>query len=363
MRNKKKFSGEVEKMKKVLTIICLITAIAALQACRESGSGSDDLLSAYLLAGSESATDNGEEHQAYSAFVEGAQWEELATPVIAGEYEISNPYLEFMPDGRMVIVEGNDDTSIEVAVESNDSIEGSRDFSYVMTIKGTGNWYYTSFVKVAGGDEIIVGTGDRIYLANIESGEYEVLAETANFDAVLSGSTLYFTWAGIDYDTWEYNGHVSSLNIDDDPMVITDLISGIPGASAGIAVDDNGNLYTGNGYANMGYATGEIRSFDMDKFPLVWDEGVFAGDVLTSGSLIWAGKGILLVGGGEAFVADGDNDYFAALDTSDGGTIWMIDPDEGDSSTYRLSGDPDESLFAAGVWDYSSEQGVIYLAY
>ena len=138
-----------------------------------------------------------------------------------------------------------------------------------------------------------------------------------------------------------------------------DVVTGIPGASAGICLDDEGNLYTGNGYANYGLdETGLIKRFKLAILPLEWMGGISCGDVLSAGTLIWAGSGTLLVGGGDTF-GSGDDNYFAALDTATGLLSWKMDPDPGASSNYKLSAGA--GRFAASVWDYATSTGTIYL--
>jgi len=138
-----------------------------------------------------------------------------------------------------------------------------------------------------------------------------------------------------------------------------DVVTNIPGASAGVCLDGAGNLYTGNGYGNSGVdETGLIKRFTLSTLPLAWSAGTSCGDVLSAGTLIWAGNGKILVGGGDTF-GSGDDDYFAALDTATGLPVWKIDPDSGANSNYKLSAGA--GRFAASIWDYATSTGVIYL--
>lgn len=294
--------------------------------------------------------------------VEVLDWEDLATPINADGHLIEAPLVEILPDGAMVVVEGNNDADIEVAEETS---PGSRVFEYVTSIPGeAGSWEYGSFIEVINPENILVGTSDKIYEVNLTTGDVELVAEVSNYDAILSGDTLYFTWAAYDSSTWLYEGFVSSLSLDD-PSTITTLITGIPGASAGICLDDDGNIYTGNGYSNYNIPneTGLIKSFAISVPPLTWDDGSQVGDVLSAGSLIWAEDGVMLVGGGDVF-GSGDADYFAALDITTQNKLWELDPDPGDELSYKLSANKGPDTFAASIWNYrypDSGDGTIYL--
>lgn len=94
------------------------------------------------------------------------------------------------------------------------------------------------------------------------------------------------------------------------------LVENIGGASAGIAFDAAGRLYTGNGFATGGPSdTGAIKAFG----PAAWaaalsggapvnfeTAGTFVADLLSASPLVFDAEGNLLVGGG---------DYLGGLDT------------------------------------------------
>ena len=178
---------------------------------------------------------------------------------------------------------------------------------------------------------------------------------------MLAGDNLYFTWGTCDYTTWLYTGYVSSIDIDaaSPQDTISDLVTGIPGASGGICLDDSGNIFTGNGYSNYDIddQTGLIKAFSCASLPQAWVDGDNFADVLSAGSLTWLGEGIMLAGGG----AGQDIDYFAALDATTGNVLGEFDPDPKEGSYYRLSANSQAGLLAAAVWDYTSSTGTIFL--
>lgn len=285
---------------------------------------------------------------------EETAWETLATPVTADGHAIAAPLVDFLPDGRMVIAEGNSASEIEIAVEKS---AGSLTFRYVTSLAPQGASSYGSFIKARDNSTAIVGASTIIYTVDLNTGAGETLAEIDNFDAALKGNDLYITRMTVNVD-WSYNSSVTRIDLEN-PDLPVDMITGIPGASAGICLDDDGFLYTGNGYGNAGVdETGLIKRFRLAILPLEWSAGTSCGDVLSAGTLIWAGSGTLLVGGGDTF-GSGDDNYFAALDTQSAAVAWKMDPDEGANSNYKLSAGA--GRFAASVWDYDTSTGAIHL--
>jgi len=282
-------------------------------------------------------------------------WDTLAAPIVADGHTIEAPLIDFLPNGRMVIVEGNSATEVEIAVETS---AGSKRFAYVTSIYPSFITSFGSFVKAMDGSTIIVGVSNEIYIVNLSTHVETLLKEIGNFDATLSGNMLYFTRSIYNPD-WSATSFVSRLDLSN-PGPITDLVTGIPGASAGVCLDDQGNLYTGNGYTNYGIPdeTGLIKRFNTSSLPQAWSAGTSVGDLLSAGTLIWAGNGIILVGGGDAF-GSGDANYFAALDTANSNILWELDPDPSAGSFYKLSAA--SGCFAASIWNYSTGAGTIYL--
>jgi hypothetical protein len=96
----------------------------------------------------------------------------------------------------------------------------------------------------------------------------------------------------------------------------------VGGASAGIAFDSVGNLYTGNGLTFGGASgTGAVKAFLFADWsaalaggpPLDFEnEGVLIVDVLSASPLAFDVQGNLLVGGGD-FSSSFDNDFVALI--------------------------------------------------
>lgn len=287
-------------------------------------------------------------------------WDSLATPLSADGHAIEAPLVDFLPDGRMVAAEGNSATEIEIAVET---AAGSKQFAYVTSIVPPTASSFGSFLKVFDAQTLIVGVSTHIYKVMLSPARMDLLVAAGNFEAVISGSLLYFTRSVYNPD-WSAQSFVSRIDLGN-PGTPTDCITGIPGASAGVCLDEAGNIYTGNGYTNFGLPdeNGLIKRFAASALPLPWSTGAAVGDLLSAGTLIWAGNGTILVGGGDAF-GSGDAGYFAALDTASGDKRWKLDPDPADGSFYKLSAN--SGRFAASVWVYpldsdSKGHGTIFL--
>jgi PKD repeat protein len=268
-------------------------------------------------------------------------WDVLDTPINAGGHLITNPMVAFLPDGRMVVVEGVDNLQIEVAVET---AKGSKSFQYIMSINPEGGFSYPSFVKAADSNSLIIGASDIIYLLDLNEKNADVLASISNYAAALFDNTLYVTRFG----------YVSKINLT--TKNVTDVITDITGYSGGICLDKNGNIYTGIGSAEN--ETGHIRLFDKNKLPVKWSDGIMFADTLTADSLIYNEGGTIMVGGGDIFGTSGDNNYFCALDAMTGTIVFKLDPDNADKSSYKLANGGGQ--FAAAVWDWGKFSGVIY---
>ena len=144
------------------------------------------------------------------------------------------------------------------------------------------------------------------------------------------------------------------------------LITNIPGASAGVAVDADGNLVTGIGYApGPPNRTGEIKLWNSSEWStspeaaLNYEDNnrIVARNVLSAAYLGTDEEGNLHVGGGDAFGTGGasENGYAALI--SKAVIDRVADPsgpgdpvDESNSSEYReFAPDPCQNDSATGI--------------
>lgn len=135
------------------------------------------------------------------------------------------------------------------------------------------------------------------------------------------------------------------------------IIDGIGGASAGIAFDAAGNLYTGNGFSfGDPTLTGEVRAFDFAAWtaaaggtPLNYDtDGVEIINVLSASPLGFDEEGNLYVGGGgdeSDFVALARTSAVAgatagsgAIDIADPALVRTLDPDDTSPFNFYTAG-------------------------
>jgi DNA-binding beta-propeller fold protein YncE len=119
------------------------------------------------------------------------------------------------------------------------------------------------------------------------------------------------------------------------------VIDNIPGASSGVGVDRQGNIYTGIGFDPNGARTGEIRRFSRTdinqaiktQVALNFDsDGVFVAKVLSAGSLVFDQQGDLWVGGGD-LAPGGQQGFIAEIDPQTGTVLRRIDPTDGNPDT------------------------------
>ncbi|WP_437927799.1 dockerin type I domain-containing protein [Sorangium sp. So ce291] len=149
-----------------------------------------------------------------------------------------------------------------------------------------------------------------------------------------------------------YTSGVYALDLTASPIAEIPLITSIPGASGGIAVDSEGNLVTGIAYQTSPNRTGELRIWAAADIQDVIDgvagayaysgsEGsLLASNVLSAAALGFDEDDTLHVGGGDAFGVGGasENGYAALIRASVvasvvGGSQTPVN--EGSSSQYR----------------------------
>ncbi|MFV2066984.1 MAG: hypothetical protein ACC645_08380, partial [Pirellulales bacterium] len=131
--------------------------------------------------------------------------------------------------------------------------------------------------------------------------------------------------------------------------VLSQVIGGIAGASAGVGFDSLGNLYTANGFSDStpgGSATGTIKRFEAQVWQQAWDDGTplsfetngsEVATILSGGSLVFDHEDNLLVGGGDSF-GGGQTNFFALVPGRGlGETPRIFDPGEEATSFYVLT--------------------------
>ncbi len=146
-----------------------------------------------------------------------------------------------------------------------------------------------------------------------------------------------------------YGSGISWIDTEADPVTGGSLITDIPGASAGIAIDKDGNLITGIGYAEN--RTGELKLWTAEDIMAAITSGtsyeydgsegkLLAQAVLSGATLGIDNEGNLHVGGGKyveqdpselGFAAIIHHDVLTRVASHDGSAQWAVDennPDE-----------------------------------
>lgn len=132
----------------------------------------------------------------------------------------------------------------------------------------------------------------------------------------------HFAGAWMDANTLAVSGQAGVTAIDTLTGDTTLLVTNIGGASAGVAFDASGALYTANGFdlAPGGSVTGTIRAFD----PADWaagaadfeTDGAFVAEILSASPLHFDSAGNLVVAGGD--FSGADSGYVGVFDPATG---------------------------------------------
>ncbi len=254
---------------------------------------------------------------------------------------------DFLNDGRMIVL-AIDEVYIETAIRS-------REFVSLGTLADAEIPPFGAAFLRASPDGQRVAVGNNGFGAGAAVGLFELVAdggvidvtwyEVQHFEAAWYDDDILLLTAGFGETV------VTALDFSDpDNAINTTIIANVGGASAGVAVDGEGNLFTGNGFQINGPSeTGWIKAFTHADWtavlkgaaPLDFEaDGVLVVDVLSASALGFDGEGNLHVGGGD--FGTGDLNYAAVVRASavanaldDGGPA---DPD--DSAQVRRL-DPD----------------------
>ncbi len=255
---------------------------------------------------------------------------------------------DFLNDGRMIVLAGTD-VYVEDAIRSRtSSLLGTLENANIPAFGG-------AFLRVSP-DGAVVAVGNNGFGPGAEVGIFEPSAidglisvtwyEVQHFEAAWYDNHTLLLTAGFDGTV------VSALDISDpDAPTNTTVINNIGGASAGVALDADGNLYTGNGFQFAGPSeTGWIKSFAHADWtealasdtPIDFEaSGILVADLLSASALGFDAEGNLHVGGGD--FGTGDLDYAGLVraaavdealaggdpaDPEDPQEVRRLDPDE-----------------------------------
>lgn len=253
----------------------------------------------------------------------GKVWREIDLPPVgAGSFTLA---LDALPDGRLITA-----TGLDIFVERS---VGSGLFSRAASIDPTlvGGSTDPSFLRVSpDGARVALGAGFGkpvlVFGASALSTSAPATIDAAAA-AVFSVNHDDAAWAdsvnlAITAGTFGSPAVVTLLDTASDPLAPTNpvIINNIGGASAGIAFDAAGRLYTANGFdlGPGGTDTGVVKAFA----PSAWSPttptpdfeatGAFVIDALSGRGLAFDAAGNFFVGGGDAF-GGGETGFLAVV--------------------------------------------------
>lgn len=282
-----------------------------------------------------------------------------------GDFD-DNVLFDALPDGRLLVLNGGQ-ISVETGV-------GSGSFSGLGSIPGFQPFFGSSFLSISpDGTRAVAGSNGEGFVT---------VFDTANPSSFTNFSVADFDGAWIDNTSLaisNFNG-VDVLNTS--TGAVTNIVSNLGGASAGIAFDAAGNLYTGNGFdfAPGGSDTGSIKAFSAT----VWqsalaggsaidfeNSGVEVANILSAASLGFDSLGNLFVAGADFFGGSGDLGYAALVD-GDSVLARLADPSGtsvidamSSSDIIRLFNSPQFTIDGQlpPSWVFNDATGELYLRY
>lgn len=305
---------------------------------------------------------------AFDRYGDSYRW--FATPPVGdGSFGVAGAAL---PDGRLLMVTGNS-VFLERSVGA-----GAFDEVAVFDAGETGGATDPAFIEVSpGGTRIAVGAGfgrpvavfgfDALGTPDapsvLSSGSAAAYFDVGHFDAAwLDESSLALT-AG----EFGQPAFVSLLDTTSDPLNPQNrvVVSGIAGASSGVAFDGAGRLFTGNGFADgSGSDTGWIRAFESSEWMGGADfetGGTLIGDVLSAASLAFDADGNLAVGGGDFGTFDAG--YLGVIHgAAIAGALGGGGPIDGGDPSQLLRLDPRGDGFGYFGAAYNGFTGELYIA-
>ena len=237
-----------------------------------------------------------------------------APTIAAGSFGVAGAALA---DGRLIAATGTN-VFVETSV-------GSGDFALAATIDAAvTSGSDPAFLSVSpDGQRVAFGAG---------FGRPIVVFDAASLDSVTPGLITSGSASVFEVDhfgaAWRSDGSLVVSNaggVTEIDVLTGDtnaLVTNIGGASAGVAFDADGALYTANGFdlEPGGTVTGEIRRFTAAELAMgpadFTSGGEFVAEVLSGSPLSFDGFGNLIIGGGDSLA--GDVGYVGVLDLQTG---------------------------------------------
>ena len=307
--------------------------------------------------------------------------------------------MDDLPDGRLVVIA----TRLTDAGDFSGAAE-----LHVETSPSTGDFGYLGDLPLSVNDTIWFNPGGFLKVSRNTSGTVRLAVGNSNqsvgvlavSDLVIpqnppQGSTVFpgnITWFQPDASLFLASagwlddrllaigsgtfGQPSQINLlDTNSLPPTPdrslIINNVQGANGGIVFDVANNLYVGNGFANgNGSSTGVIKRFEFADWdvartgaPLDFEDANNPPitTILSAGRLHFDTDGSLIVGGGDNFTVDGEDNFLAMVDLSEANRPRrQFDPDTGaaDNAYSLIYHDASGRIYA---WDnFGSDSQQVY---
>ncbi len=222
-----------------------------------------------------------------------------------------NVLMDTLPDGRILVLNGAA-VSVETAPQSGA-------FAPLGIVAGFAPGFGPSFIAVSpDGSRAVAGT----------NGEGSVVVfDTSNPAAASTFTISDLAGEWIDDQLLAITSFGSLQVLNTATSAVETIVNIGGGFSAGVTIDADGNIYSGNGFdsAAGGSDTGWVKAFSQADWqnamatdtPLDFEtDGTPVADLLTASSLGFDTSGNMFVGGGDFFGGSGDLGYAALVDAT-----------------------------------------------
>lgn len=236
----------------------------------------------------------------------------------------SSSMFDALPDGRVVALSGADVYLESAPASGSFSLHGTLPDADLPS-------FGAAFLRVSSdGTKLAVGNNGGATFGNYRVGVFAVASLTGvwhsalHYDAAWVDNSRLAVTAGVFGDP-SYVSVLDTTSPNPNSPDNRTVISGIGGASGGIALDAQGNIFTGNGFVGAGPSdTGVIKAFLDSSWEAAYTggtpinfetQGMFIVDVLSASPMAFDGEGNLLVGGGD-FSLPAETDHVALIRAS-----------------------------------------------
>jgi hypothetical protein len=301
---------------------------------------------------------------AHAVGIDGYRLQRTFTLPAPGIGSGGNVLMDSLPDGRVLVLNGST-VLVETAPQSET-------FTSLGDVAGFTPGFGPSFMAVSpDGTRAVAGSNGDGYVAVFDVSNPAVATQYP------VPSDLTGDW--IDNQRLAITSFGGVQILDTTTSTVRTIIN-VDGFSAGVTVDAQGNLYTGNGFDGpTGPQTGWIKAFSQAEWQNAFDtntpitfetSGTLIADLLTASPLGFDASGNMFVGGGDFFGQSNDLGYAALVDASAvdaalaGSQMPPIDASSTPAVLRKFISPPDTvSGELPPFWNFNAGTGELYLGY